>query len=114
MNPVIDRLKLIFLGVFLVINAGVAVWEFGWQLPRQNCEKAGKWWDNADRLCGTPILTSDVTGRMIDNPQAKVEALQAIGRPVPASLQKVAAAQAQAQAQAAKAAPAAPPPAKPQ
>jgi len=111
MNPVIDRLKLIFLGVFLVINAGVAVWEFGWQLPRQNCEKAGKWWDNADRLCGVPILTSDITGRMIDNPQAKVDALQAIGRPVPASLQKTA--QAQAQAQAAKAPPAAPAPAKP-
>jgi hypothetical protein len=91
MNPVIDRLKLIFLGVFLVINVGLAVWEFGWELPREHCEKAHKWWDNAERACGTPVLVSDITGRMIDNPQAKVAALQAIGRPVPPSLQRAAA-----------------------
>jgi hypothetical protein len=96
MNPVIDRLKLIFVGVFLVINIALAVWEFGWELPKEHCEKAHKWWDNAERVCGTPILTSDITGRMIDNPQAKVEAMQAIGRPVPASLEKAAAAQAPA------------------
>lgn len=109
MNPVIDRLKLIFVGIFLVINIAIGVWEFGWELPRQNCEKAHKWWDNAERACGTPILVSDITGRMIDNPQAKVDALKAVGRPVPPALEKAAA----AQAQAAKAAPAAAP-AKPQ
>jgi len=113
MNPVIDRLKLVFLGVFLVVNIAIGVWEFGWELPRQNCEKAHKWWDNAERACGTPVLVSDITGRMIDNPQAKVEALTAIGRPVPTSLEKAAAAQAQTQHPAAKPPSPAPAPAKP-
>jgi hypothetical protein len=87
MNPVIDRLKLIFVGVFLVINIALAVWEFGWELPKENCEKAHKWWDNQERACGTPVLVSDITGRVIDNPQARAEAFQAVGRPLPPSLQ---------------------------
>ena len=106
MNPVIDRLKLIFIGVFLVINIGLLVWEFGWEIPRQNCEKAHKWWDPAERVCAQPILVSDITGRVIDDPKAKAAALKAIGRPVPPSLEQA--------AQAAQPAPApAPAPAKP-
>jgi hypothetical protein len=90
MNPVIDRLKLIFLGVFVVINIGLLVWEFGWEIPRQNCEKAHKWWDGAQRVCAQPVLISDITGRLIDNPKAKAEALEAIGKPVPPALQRAA------------------------
>jgi hypothetical protein len=80
MNPVIDRLKLIFVGVFLVANIAMLVWEFGWAMPRENCEKAHKWWDNGQRVCAQPILISDITGRVIDNPKARAEALKAIGR----------------------------------
>ena len=87
MNPVIDRLKLIFLGVFVVLNVAMLVWQFGWVIPRQNCEKAHKWWDGSQRVCAQPILISDVTGRIIDNPTAREEALRAIGRlpPKPAA-----------------------------
>ena len=91
MNPVIDRLKLIFLGVFLVINVGLLVWEFGWVIPRQNCEKAHKWWDGSQRVCAQPVLISDITGRVIDSPKAKVQALEAIGRPVPPALKRASA-----------------------
>ncbi|HEV2532240.1 hypothetical protein [Phenylobacterium sp.] len=80
MNPVIDRLKLIFVGVFLVANIVMLVWEFGWVMPRENCEKAHKWWDGGQRVCAQPILISDITGRVIDNPKARAEALKAIGR----------------------------------
>lgn len=80
MNPVIRRLGFIFVGVFFVINIGLLIWHFGWELPRQRCEAARKWWDPGQRVCATPILTSDVTGRLIDNPQAREEALRAIGR----------------------------------
>jgi hypothetical protein len=80
MNPVIDRLKLIFLGVFVVANAVMLVWQFGWVIPRENCEKAHKWWDGSQRVCAQPVLISDITGRVIDNPQAKAEALRALGR----------------------------------
>jgi hypothetical protein len=80
MNPAVERLKLIFVGLFLVINVGLLVWEFGWVRPRQQCEAAGKWWDPGERICAQPILISDVTGRVIDNPKAKEEALRALGR----------------------------------
>jgi hypothetical protein len=83
MNPVIDRLKLIFLGIFLVINVALLVWEFGWELPRENCEKAHKWWDGSQRVCAQPILISDITGRVIDNPQARAQALKDLGRAPP-------------------------------
>jgi hypothetical protein len=92
MNPVIDRLKIIFIGIFLVINVGLLIWEFGWVIPRQNCEKAHKWWDPSQRVCAQPVLISDITGRVIDNPKAKVEALKAIGRPIPPGLAQAAAA----------------------
>jgi hypothetical protein len=80
MNPVIDRLKLIFVGLFLVLNVVLAIWQFGWVVPRKNCEAARKWWDGSQRVCAQPILVSDITGRVIDNPKAHEEALRAIGR----------------------------------
>ena len=80
MNPTIERLKIIFVGVFLVLNVVLAVWQFGWVLPRKNCEAAHKWWDGSERVCAQPVLISDITGRIIDNPKAKEEALRAIGR----------------------------------
>lgn len=81
MNPVIRRLGFIFVGVFFVINIGLLIYHFGWEVPREKCEvEQHKWWDPGERVCATPILTSDVTGRIIDNPQAREEALRAIGR----------------------------------
>jgi hypothetical protein len=85
MNPTIERLKLIFLGVFLVINAALLVWQFGWAMPRDNCEKAHKWWDPGQRVCAQPVLISDITGRTIQDKQAEAAAKAAIGRaPAPA------------------------------
>lgn len=80
MNPVIDRLKLIFLGLFFAINVVLLVWQAGWVWPRERCEKAHKWWDGSQRTCAQPVLISDITGRVIDNPKAREEALRAIGR----------------------------------
>jgi hypothetical protein len=85
MNRTIDRLKIIFLSIFAVANVGIVVWELGWQLPEQKCSEAHKWWDGYSRVCATPILTSDVTGRMITDPAARAAALKAIGRPVPSA-----------------------------
>lgn len=87
MNPTIRRLGFIFVGVFFVINVAVMVYQFGWVQPREKCEAANKWWDGGQRVCATPILTSDVTGRVIKNPQDREAALRAIGRlpPKPAA-----------------------------
>jgi hypothetical protein len=80
MNSVFARLRHIFLILFAVITTGVMIWQIGWIWPRQNCEKAHKWWDDSRRTCAQPILISDVTGRIIADPKARAEALAAVGR----------------------------------
>ena len=85
MNPTIDRLKLIFLGIFAAANLVILAWSLGWQLPEQRCREAHKWWDGDSRECGQPILTSDITGRLITNHQAREAALRAIGRAPPSA-----------------------------
>jgi hypothetical protein len=76
----LERLKLIFLGLFAVLVVGVLVWQVGWIWPREACEKAHRWWDNGGRVCAQPVLISDITGRVIADPQARAEALKAVGR----------------------------------
>ena len=84
MNKTIDRLKVIFLGIFAVANLGILVWTVGWAWPEERCVGEHKWWDGDARVCAQPILTSDVTGRMITDPKARAEALKAVGRTPPA------------------------------
>ena len=84
MNKTIDRLKLIFLGVFAVCNLGILVWTVGWAWPEERCLGRHRWWDGTSRVCAQPVLTSDITGRMITDPKARAEALKAIGRTPPA------------------------------
>jgi hypothetical protein len=83
MNKSIDRLKLIFLGIFAVANVGILVWTVGWAMQQEKCVGAHKWWDGDTRVCAQPILTSDITGRMITDRKARDEALRAIGRAPP-------------------------------
>jgi hypothetical protein len=83
MNPALERLKLIFLALFAVLTAAMLIWHYGWIWPRQSCEQSHKWWDNSQRVCAQPILVSDITGRVIADPKARAEALQAIGRTPP-------------------------------
>jgi len=80
MNPAFERLKLIFLGLFAVLTVAMLIWEFGWIIPRQDCEKAHLWWDGSQRVCAQPVLISDLTGRVIADEKARAEALQAVGR----------------------------------
>ena len=80
MNPTIERLKLIFLGIFAVANVGILIWQFGWAWPEEKCTQARKWWDGSQRVCAQPILISDITGRVIADPQARAEAMRAVGR----------------------------------
>ena len=84
MNPTIERLKLIFLGIFAVANVGILVWQVGWAWPEQKCTEARKWWDGSQRVCAQPILISDITGRVIADPKARAEAMKAVGRMPPA------------------------------
>ena len=80
MNPTIERLKLIFLGIFAIANVGILVWQLGWAWPAQRCGEAKKWWDGSQRVCAQPVLISDITGRVIADPKARAEAMKAVGR----------------------------------
>ena len=82
MNPNIERLELIFVALFVILAIGVGVWQVGWVVPRNKCEKEQhKWWDSGQRVCAQPVLISDITGRTIQDKQAEAEARKAIGRP---------------------------------
>jgi len=80
MNPNIERLKLIFLGLFAVLVVGVAIWQVGWIMPQKKCESQHKWWDHGQRVCATPVLISDITGRVITDEKGLADAKRALGR----------------------------------
>jgi hypothetical protein len=80
MNRTIDRLKLIFLGVFAVLSVATLIWQVGWVWPQKDCQAQHKWWDNSQRVCAQPVLISDITGRVITDQKAREEALRALGR----------------------------------
>ena len=85
MNATYTRLKLIFLGIFVVAVIGVLVYHIGWVWPGKRCEAGGKWWDNAERVCAQPVLISDITGRTIQDKQAEAAARAALKLPPPAA-----------------------------
>jgi hypothetical protein len=88
MNPNIERLKLIFVGIFAVLVTAALVWQVVWIIPGKACEKAHKWWDPHERVCAQPVLISDITGRVITDEKGLAEARKALGRdhpPAPAS-----------------------------
>ena len=85
MNPTVERFKLIFLGIFLMVNVAMLVGHLGWVWPADRCEKAHRWWDNETRICAQPVLISDVTGRTIQDKIAAEEAKKALGRPAAAA-----------------------------
>lgn len=84
MNRTITRLRYIFLGIFLAAATGVAVWQVFWEIPAKNCLKAHKWWDYSQRVCATPVMISDITGRTILDKQAEAAAKAAVA-PQPAT-----------------------------
>lgn len=68
MNRTINRLKIVFLVVFIVASALSVAYHVGWVLPRQACESKGDWWDSDGRVCAHPVLISDITGRVAGDP----------------------------------------------
>lgn len=63
MKSTIDRLKLIFLGVFALACAGVWAFQIFYVMPARKCEANGQWWDGATRICAQPIAIASLTGR---------------------------------------------------
>lgn len=63
MNTTIDKLKLFFLGLFVIGAAASWGYQVLWVWPEKNCEAEGSWWDSATRTCAHPIYIPDITGR---------------------------------------------------
>lgn len=63
MNASINRLKIIFMGIFAVAVVAIWTYELLWVWPAKDCAKAGGEWDGGERICATPIYIPDRTGR---------------------------------------------------
>lgn len=74
MNPAIQRLTLLFVGLFFASCVAVAVYQFLWVAPAKRCEDHGAWWDPDTRICATPIYLPDLTHRPIGAPRASLPA----------------------------------------
>ena len=68
-NRVIERLFLLFVGLFAVSLVAVAAYQVVWVIPAQHCEKRGWWWDSQTRQCGMPISVTNFTHRPIGSPK---------------------------------------------
>ncbi len=55
MNSTIDRIKLIFLGLFVIACAAIWGYQTIYVWPKQRCEAQGDWWDDEDRECAVPV-----------------------------------------------------------
>ena len=63
MNRTIDRIKLLFLGLFAISCAAIWAYQVFWVWPEKRCEAAGDWWDWRDRTCAVPVPLWTITGR---------------------------------------------------
>ena len=63
MNRFIDRLKIFFIGVFLICCIGIWTLHLVWIWPGKRCEAKGMWWDWRERVCALPVPLQVFTGR---------------------------------------------------
>lgn len=80
MTRAINRLKTVLLLIVALGATGSAIYQFGWKIPRDRCLAKSGWWDGRHRVCGRPVLISDITGRVIEDKAAEAAAKAAIGR----------------------------------
>jgi len=62
MNKTIDRLKLIFLGIFIVAAAGVWAYQVLVVKPKRECESQGAWWGGKWRECEHAVSIAPYKG----------------------------------------------------
>jgi len=83
MNPLIDRMKIFFVGVFAIACVVVWTYQLLWVGPSKRCESQGNWWDGHSRVCATPIYLPNLTGRPVGGlspAQLKARAQQATAK----------------------------------
>lgn len=84
MNKTINRLKYIFIGIFLAASAGVLAYHALWVWPKDRCERSGGAWAGKWMKCATvypietwtrrPRGTPPLNGQTADSPTADAPA----------------------------------------
>lgn len=77
MNASINRLKIIFMGIFAAAVVGIWTYELLWVWPSKDCAKAGGWWDGGKRICAAPVFIPSLTGRPAGMSRGEWSRLQA-------------------------------------
>nr|WP_295111894.1 hypothetical protein [uncultured Caulobacter sp.] len=91
MNKTINRLKYIFLGLFLLGSAGVLAYHAMWVWPKEKCEARGGAWAGKWLKCATVYPIETMTRRPTGTPPIngeKVEAPAAKAAPAAAASEK--------------------------
>jgi len=63
MDRTFGRLRTVFLALFAIGVAAIAVYHFVWEVPEERCVERRGWWDPATRICARPVFLADLTGR---------------------------------------------------
>jgi hypothetical protein len=64
MKSSIDRIRLVFFGLFIVACGMAWAYQALYIWPKQRCEAQGDWWDDKDRVCAVPMPIWTFTHRM--------------------------------------------------
>lgn len=73
MNRNINRLKIIFIGIFLASIVGVFGYHYLWVWPKAKCEARGGAWAGKWLKCATVYPIETLTGRPADLPQINTD-----------------------------------------
>jgi len=65
MKSHIPKVQLGFVAAFVVIFAGLLIYQAYYIWPAQRCEAHGDWWDEKDKVCAVPVPISMFTGRRV-------------------------------------------------
>lgn len=70
----IQRLSILFAGLFVLTAAGLFAFQRFWMDPGERCEAQGYWYDLESRICAQPISIAEITGRPIGVSRAEASA----------------------------------------
>ena len=68
MNRTIERLKIVFIGLFLASSAAVFGYHYLWVWPKDRCEARGGAWAGRWLKCGTIYSIETLTRRPLNVP----------------------------------------------
>ena len=74
MTKTINRLKYLFIGIFLLASAGVLAYHAMWVWPKDRCEKSGGAWAGKWMKCATVYPIETLTRRPTNVPPINGEA----------------------------------------